>query len=96
MAKQSDSSQELIAEYLSETGEKLFKHNVGDITSEARTDDRVRYLASLRASVVKMQDEINTFLTRKMDEDKQAAAAQGQAVDDKREEENYGEEVVED
>jgi hypothetical protein len=41
-----------------------------------------------------LQVEINTFLTTKMEEDKSSAAASGKKVDEAKEEENYGEEVM--
>jgi hypothetical protein len=44
-----------------------------------------------------LQDEINVFLTERMEEDKKEAEAQGRQLSAKeaKEEENYGEEVVE-
>ena len=45
-------------------------------------------LHSLRSSVTKLQADINTFLTQKMEEDKGAGKAE-----DAKEEENYGEEI---
>lgn len=54
------------------------------------------YLSALRKSVVELQDEVNGFLTTKMEEDKALAASAGMKADDKVEEENYGEEKVED
>lgn len=45
----------------------------------------------------RLQDEINVFLTERMEEDKKSAEAQGsqQLEKEAKEEENYGEEVVE-
>lgn len=46
-----------------------------------------------------MQEEVNTFLTEKMEEDNAAdakAGKGGKVVDEQKEEENYGEEGVED
>lgn len=54
------------------------------------------YLSALRKSVVRLQEEVNEFLTAKMEEDKDLAAGAGVEVDDRAEEENYGEETVED
>ena len=45
---------------------------------------------------MQLQDDVNGFLTTKMEEDKALATSAGVKVDDKKEEENYGEEVVED
>lgn len=60
------------------------------------TADKTAYLSALRSSVVQLQTDVNAFLTQRMDEDKQASAANGAEVDDAKEEENYGEEVVDD
>ncbi|KAM0256522.1 hypothetical protein ACHAQJ_004933 [Trichoderma viride] len=56
-----------------------------------------KYLESLRASVATAQDQINKELTTRMEEDKAREAAVGAqtAVDEEKEEENYGEEVQE-
>ncbi|KAL8902689.1 MAG: hypothetical protein Q9207_004456, partial [Kuettlingeria erythrocarpa] len=54
------------------------------------------YLSTLRKSVTRLQDEINAFLTERMEEDKALAAKAGVKIDEKKEEENYGEENVED
>ena len=53
------------------------------------------YLSALRKSVVRLQEEVNGFLTGKMEEDKAEAASKGVKVDDRAEEEGYGEEKVE-
>ncbi|KAF2107255.1 hypothetical protein BDV96DRAFT_474953, partial [Lophiotrema nucula] len=58
------------------------------------TEDRVAHLAALQSSVKTLQGDVNTFLTQKMEEDKVKGAATVK-VDDAKEEENYGEEVVE-
>ncbi|KAM0515054.1 hypothetical protein ACHAPE_006377 [Trichoderma viride] len=52
------------------------------------------YLESLRASVAAAQDQINKELTTRMEEDK-AREGGPAAVDEDKEEENYGEEVQE-
>lgn len=53
--------------------------------------DHATYLASLRSAAAKLQEDINRELTRRMEEDK---AKEGK-IDEVKEEENYGEEVVE-
>lgn len=58
----------------------------------ASDSDKTEYLIALREAVVSAQEEINKELTQRMDEDKNGKDG---AVDDKKEEENYGEEVVE-
>ncbi|KAK7428814.1 hypothetical protein QQZ08_004739 [Neonectria magnoliae] len=55
--------------------------------------DKTAYLAALRAAVTEAQAEINKELTSRMEQDKARDAA---AVDNAKEEENYGEEVQED
>jgi Gon7 family len=67
--------------------------------SPTAVKDKVHYLSELRASTKRLQEEVNVFLTQKMDEDKagqaaeekekKAAAAKSQ---DELEEERYGEE----
>jgi len=89
----------LQATYASPTSDQTFRYSLPAISADPSTDDKTSYLAALRESVVKLQDEVNTFLTRKMEEDKAAeggAAVQAQSggVDDRKEEEQYGEEVV--
>jgi hypothetical protein len=65
--------------------------------SAENTKVKVAYLSELRSMVPKLQDEINVFLTERMEEDKKEAEAQGRQLSAKeaKEEENYGEEVVE-
>ena len=94
MAPSTDKPQSLTADYSSDTGQKQFKHDIGAVSEASSTKDRVEYLAKLRSSVTKLQDEVNVFLTKKMDEDK-ALDGKNKSLDDKKEEENYGEEVVE-
>jgi hypothetical protein len=65
------------------------------------TADRVAYLTALRKATAELQERINTELTQRMEEDK-AREATGEAgkgkkngpVDEGKEEENYGEEVI--
>lgn len=80
-----------------EGSEKTFKHDLPQITAHSSTEERVVYLSALRTSAVHLQDEINNFLTLKMEQDKAAAEGTGKSgTDDAKDEENYGEEVVED
>ncbi|KAH0563291.1 hypothetical protein GP486_002146 [Trichoglossum hirsutum] len=107
MASSPSSTASLQARYRSPNVEKLFDTEPEGSKDKSRellsTADKVAYLAALRSSVAKLQGEVNAFLTRRMDEGKAAAAAGvagggkrtvGVGVDDEREEENYGEEVV--
>lgn len=43
---------------------------------------------------MRLQDEVNIFLTGRMEEDKALASSAGLKGDDRKEEQNYGEEVV--
>lgn len=71
------------------------------ISSEPASPESVKakstYLSELRQLVPQLQDEINGFLTERMEEDKKAAEEQGnkQLEQEAKEEENYGEENVE-
>lgn len=85
---------ELRADYSSPQEKKTFAHKLPSIPLEPTTKEKTNYLSGLRASVVKLQDEVNTFLTAKMEEDKIIASSSAGKVDEKKEEENYGEEVV--
>ena len=67
--------------------------------------DKTAYLFELRASTKQLQEEINTFLTNRMEEDTLRAATNGGKMQDKTaerksrdevEEENYGKEEMED
>ena len=90
-----DSSASLKADYTSPTATKTFTHSLPS-ASNASTKEKTNYLSALRKSVVKLQDEVNGFLTTKMEEDKALAGSEGTKADDRAEEENYGEENVED
>ena len=72
---------------------KDFIHFLPELSSNPSTADRTAYLSKLRAEAVELQSSINTFLTQKMEEDN--AASGKPAVNDAKEEENYGEEAVE-
>jgi len=92
----SQSKGPLTASYASPTGSKDFEHSLPSLPSQFSTEQKTNYLSALRSLVVKLQEEVNTFLTAKMEEDKVIAPQAAGKVDDKTEEENYGEEVVED
>ncbi|KAK4693703.1 EKC/KEOPS complex subunit GON7, partial [Lecanoromycetidae sp. Uapishka_2] len=88
-------SSELRADYTSPTSSKSFNHALPSASgSTSSTKEKTAYLAILRKSVVQLQGDINEFLTTKMEEDKALAAKAGLKSDDKKEEENYGEEGV--
>lgn len=67
------------------------------------TKSKVAFLSDLRASTKQLQDDVNTFLTAKMEEDKTASSSlpdgggiKKTKLQDEEEEENYGEEKVDD
>lgn len=90
-----DSNTSLKADYASPNSTKTFTQPLPPASNES-TQEKTMYLSALRKSVVKLQEEVNGFLTTKMEEDKALAASAGMKADDKAEEENYGEEKVED
>lgn len=85
----------LTATYTSPSATRTFTHALPR-SSAKTTAEKTEYLSTLRASVAELQDGINAFLTEKMEEDKALAASAGVKVDEKKEEEYYGEEKVED
>jgi hypothetical protein len=73
---------------------KVFKQNLPATKESPSTEERTEYLIKLRAGIIQIQSETNVFLTTKMEEDKVKA---GQvALNDEKEEENYGEEIADD
>ncbi len=87
-------SNPLTATYASPSTSKSFTHPLPPATAKP-TAAKTEYLSTLRKSVTQLQDEINAFLTERMEEDRALAAKAGVKIDEKREEENYGEENVE-
>jgi hypothetical protein len=85
----------LHAKYASPKTAQSFEHPLPAISPNHSTAEKTAYLSALRSSVVKLQEEINVFLTRKMDEDSATGHGAATKVYDEKEEENYGEEVVE-
>lgn len=92
----SNSNATLSAHYASPASAKDFSHPLNASSRCNSADDKTAYLSELRRSVAKLQDEVNVFLTQKMEDDKLLAGRDGSKVDDKREEENYGEEILDD
>jgi Gon7 family len=86
--------------YQSPTNEAFSHTTKLPAPSSTKTTDRTSYLAALRKATAEMQETINKELTSRMEEDKaREAAANGiskaKVVDEAKEEDNYGEEVVE-
>ena len=90
-----NSSTLLKADYASPTETKTFIHPLPSAATTS-TKEKTTYLSALRKSVIQLQEEVNGFLTTKMEEDKALATRVGMKIDDQAEEENYGEEKVED
>lgn len=91
------------ATYSSPTNE-TFTHTQTLIALQptSSTKERTTYLGALRKGITEMQEKINKDLTARMEEDNlksnstAGAQKEGKAVvDEKKEEDNYGEEVVE-
>ena len=89
---------DLLATYQSAAGNgsaHVFKTALPAIPHDADTDQRVAYLEELRTSIVQLQSDVNVFLTGKMEEDNAKTQGEKRVIDDAKEEENYGEDVVE-
>ena len=88
----------LTAQYSSPTGKKDFTLALSTKCSRnPGVAEKTAYLSELRSSTKKLQENINAFLTAKMEEDKAVAAGKNDSklkAQDEMEEENYGEEVV--
>ncbi|RDW75712.1 hypothetical protein BP5796_06533 [Coleophoma crateriformis] len=92
----------LKATYNSPTNEPFVVSNTLAAPASAEsTKDRTTYLGVLRKATAEMQDQINKELTMRMEQDK-AREAEGnggvaakKGIDEKKEEDNYGEEIVE-
>ncbi|KAM0306643.1 hypothetical protein HYE67_002657 [Fusarium culmorum] len=81
----------LTADYTSPESEPFqVSHTLSAISSTASTTDKASYLKALRVSIAETQSTINQELTARMEQDKARDAAA-----EAKEEENYGEEVVE-
>ncbi|THW78714.1 hypothetical protein D6D19_01757 [Aureobasidium pullulans] len=88
-------SAHLTAVYTSPTATNTFSSPLSSAPTEASSShEKSQYLAHLRDNVSQMQDDINQFLTKKMDEDKAATDAPVTSNDEDMEEQMYGEEVV--
>lgn len=76
----------LSADYASPNGTHNFSAQLPTAPVSSSTTDRVAFLGDLQTNLKTLQTDINAFLTQKMADDK---------AGDSKEEENYGEEVVE-
>ncbi len=91
----------LTANYQSPTNEPFSHEEKLPAPETQSTSDRVTYLAALRKATVNLQERINKELTQRMEEDKVRESTNAgnkktnRVVDEGKEEQNYGEEVVE-
>ncbi|KAM3452073.1 hypothetical protein MY3296_004810 [Beauveria thailandica] len=90
----------LTASYTSPTNEAFAITTPLPSSSSSSSSDKTSHLGALRVAVADAQDTINKELTARMEEDKArdvsaAGAVAAAAIDDAKEEENYGEEVQE-
>lgn len=87
----------LRADYSASGATKDFQYPQNALNDQPTPKETTAYFSSLRNSLLGMQSDINTFLTKKMEEDKTTAATNGNGiankVDEQKEEDNYGEEV---
>lgn len=89
--------QVLSAAYQSPTNEAFTTtHDITAPPTDAPAD-RATYLSSLRKATITLQEQINTELTARMEEDKARGVetAKAKGVDEAKEEDTYGEEVPE-
>lgn len=89
----------LSARYVSPSNEAFTISQKLPAPAGEATKERIAYLGALRKATAEVQEQINKELTMRMEDDK-AREARGenvtaQAVDEAKEEDNYGEEVVE-
>lgn len=97
----STQSNPLRAVYSAPQSTQTFEHSISSplpsTDSSENVPIKVAYLSELRKLVPNLQNDINVFLTERMEEDKKLAEAQGRQIseEERKEEENYGEEVVE-
>lgn len=84
----------LKATYISPTNEPFTHTQTLPALQTTSPKERTAYLNALRKGVVEMQEKVNKDLTLRMEEDK-ATEGKAAVVDEKKEEDNYGEEIVE-
>lgn len=90
-------AQALTAVYKSPMNTNTFHFPLPTLTHPPSKQNTTAYLSALRKTVAQVQTDINIFLTRKMEEEKEYTVANGNGsstkIDEQKEEENYGEEV---
>jgi len=85
------SSLTLQAVYSAPGAKQTFQHAIPAVSDADQFTAKQAHLAALQSLVPQLQDQINVFLTARMEEDK-GKISEKEAM----EEANYGEEVVED
>lgn len=70
---------------------QTFSADLPALAPQPSTHERVAYLHKLQSSLKSVQADVNAFLTDKMEQDKAAGDSKG---DDAKDEETYGEEIV--
>ena len=94
-------TQILSATYQSPTNDAFTSAHQLPAPPSDKPADRTAYLGALRKAAVSLQEQINTQLTARMEEDKARGAeatsgiASAKGVDEAKEEDTYGEEVPE-
>ena len=89
----SSSEKGVTAEYTSPTlSHHTFRQNLPACSSAPSTKERTEFLSALRSSIGKMQDDVNVFLTKKIEEDKLAESSATANPEEAKAEEFYGEE----
>lgn len=87
---------ELTATYTSPTTNHTFNSTLQSLSAEPSTKEKTSYITDLRAKTSQLQNDINAYLTERMEEDKAQEVADGAAKksarDEQREEDMYGEE----
>ncbi|KAF2432119.1 hypothetical protein EJ08DRAFT_163432 [Tothia fuscella] len=84
----------LVASYSAPCSDSTeFHQPLPTCSKDPSTEERTASLAALREAITNTQDQINDFLTKKMEEDNAKAGVA--AVDDAKAEEAYGEEDAE-
>lgn len=83
----------LQAVYTAPDATQTFQHEIPVETNADPLAAKQAHLKALQTLVPKLQTEVNVFLTERMEEDKKAQGAISEK--EAKEEENYGEDVVE-
>ena len=83
-------------DYTGPKGSTSFSQKLTPLPPKYTTEAKTAYLVNLRLSITEMQGKVNQLLTAQMERDNQDTNGGAAAVDNAKEEENYGEEVVDD